>query len=593
MVGRLVERGIRSLVLWSGFLLLLVLPLSAQIKVKVEPQLIMAGKRFQISYQYSGREKVSFTPPTLPRGLSMIYKAGPEYVRSQMIINGKASSEEYTLWSLTLIADEPGNYQIPAASFTTAKGEQKTKAVSIKVSPSVEPSKGKPVLALEPVLSKRTVYLEEPIRLRYRLYHTLDRLQPTFIPEANIDGTRFVLLEGHDKGIASIERYKGRNVKSYLMGNILLYPQKVGRIEIPAQEATVRYQEPSDDGIDQILLGGMLSVAQVHSSPVEIEVLPLPELGKPQNFSGAVGEHFSISLEQVTREAKTNEGLELKLVLKGNGGLKMASLPTIHFPESFDSYDPKEQSSEAIGSEDVSVERSLTYYVTPRKVGTFEIPPIEFSYFSPSKKAYQTVATSPLKISVSKGKTSASVVSTEGSGADEVLVRGDTPYGLQHRLESKVESGQFWPLSLNFYLWHIGLFLLGLGVYLLLARYRKEREDQARYNATRAGRFAIKQLRSAAKYLEKEETDNFFLALEKSLWGYASNKYGLPLSSLDRASLEASMRERGIPEELIDRYISLLDVAQAARYAPAESKASRSYYEEALSILTALEEVKV
>lgn len=100
------------------------------------------------------------------------------------------------------------------------------------------------------------------------------------------------------------------------------------------------------------------------SQPVKITVKPLPEAGKPLGFSGMVGT-LAMTTSISTDTLKANDALTYKVVLRGNGNMKLLEAPKITFPHDFDVYDPKVTRDLSGTSGTVTFE----YLVIPRYAG--------------------------------------------------------------------------------------------------------------------------------------------------------------------------------------------------------------------------------
>ena len=59
----------------------------------------------------------------------------------------------------------------------------------------------------------------------------------------------------------------------------------------------------------------------VGSNPVEIEVLPLPEAGRPDAFTGLVG-RLEVSASIDRTDAETNDALTYRLEVSGTGNIR-------------------------------------------------------------------------------------------------------------------------------------------------------------------------------------------------------------------------------------------------------------------------------
>jgi hypothetical protein len=87
----------------------------------------------------------------------------------------------------------------------------------------------------------------------------------------------------------------------------------------------------------------------------------------------------------------------------------------------------------------------------------------------------------------------------------------------------------------------------------------------------KAGKVAVKRLRSASACLRNEELDRFYEEILRSIWGYLSDKLNIPVSDLTRNNAVASLIECGIDEENIKNLTDILDKCEFARYSPSAS----------------------
>ena len=142
------------------------------------------------------------------------------------------------------------------------------------------------------------------------------------------------------------------------------------------------------------------------SKPVKITVKPLPEAGKPLGFSGMVGT-LAMTTSMSTDTLKANDALTYKVVLRGNGNMKLLEAPKITFPHDFDVYDPKVTRDISGTSGTVTFE----YLVIPRYAGDYKIPAVQYSYFDPQAGAYKMLKGKEYSVRVEKGNES-----SQGSG---------------------------------------------------------------------------------------------------------------------------------------------------------------------------------
>lgn len=129
----------------------------------------------------------------------------------------------------------------------------------------------------------------------------------------------------------------------------------------------------------------------VESRPLTLRILPLPEAGRPADFSGAVGQ-FTVRAETSAQRVDAGASFPLTLHIEGVGNLHAFAPPPLRLP-----------GFHALGSIDTkaSGRRTITYDVSPLQASTAGVPAIAFAFFDPTPPAsYRTVTTMPLPLVV-------------------------------------------------------------------------------------------------------------------------------------------------------------------------------------------------
>jgi hypothetical protein len=139
------------------------------------------------------------------------------------------------------------------------------------------------------------------------------------------------------------------------------------------------------------------------SKELPIEVLPLPTAGKPDSFSGAVG-NFHITGNLNTAQIKANQPFSLKIRFQGVGNVKAIELPPLNLPKELEVYDTKKESQFMKTGEGF---KEFEILLIPRAVGDMKIPPIAVSYFDPKAIKYVSQSTPTFQIKVLPGDGSA------------------------------------------------------------------------------------------------------------------------------------------------------------------------------------------
>ena len=130
---------------------------------------------------------------------------------------------------------------------------------------------------------------------------------------------------------------------------------------------------------------------------LRLTVQPIPEIGRPPHFNGAIGE-YQISAEVERGWVEAGNALTLTVRISGHGNIQTITgpkLPTI--PGVMVSGPPHvKEHKEHINP----TGRVYTYALTPLQTGTLRIPAIKFAYFNPSRAVYATTETTPIPVSV-------------------------------------------------------------------------------------------------------------------------------------------------------------------------------------------------
>jgi hypothetical protein len=151
----------------------------------------------------------------------------------------------------------------------------------------------------------------------------------------------------------------------------------------------------------------------VHAESAQLVVMPLPEEGRPADFSGAVGVlEARAGLDGAA--ARVGDPLMLTIRLEGTGNVKLLPRPTVELP----------WASVVPGSERVRIDSSgalvrgvkeFDFILTPSRPGAVVLPVIRYSYFNPYRAAYEWAESTPADVQVADGALATSAESDESS----------------------------------------------------------------------------------------------------------------------------------------------------------------------------------
>jgi len=585
---------------------------------------VAVGETFTLVYTLNA-QGTNFRGPAI-QGFDIISGPSTSTSSSVRFINGSTTMSITYSYTYLIQATKEGSFDIPAASVQVNGKQLSSNTVNIKVVKNANAQGG--VQGQGSVGQGRgggqasagggsvnDVYIRafasnsnplqgEGIFITYKIYFKVNISQPYISKLPSFAGFWSPnLSKENDKLQQTTQMIDGEQYSVADIRKIALFPLKSGKLVIDPLELTcvaqVKRQTKTKTGDpffddffnDSFFNSGVANVEKnLKSNPVVINVQPLPEAGKPIDFSGAVG-NFTFHSEIDKTRLKTNEAVTLKCTVSGKGNLQLIDKMNVSFPPDFESYEPKVNSSiQAAGSE-VSGTQTFEYLLIPRKAGKFNIKPISFSYYDLSKRKYITLSSPEFTIEVEKGSgESASVMTYSGANKEEIKYIGSDIRHIRERVSGLAPIGSSFYLSVVFWLFFIipsALFLIFLVLWRKLAARRSDTILMKNLKATKVAR---KRLQKAEEFKKSAQQDQFYIAISQALWGYLSDKFSIPLSELSTDSVYEALNNKNVNESIIKQFIETLNNTEFARFAPGEKTVNMErIYSEALEIISKME----
>lgn len=319
-----------------------------------------------------------------------------------------------------------------------------------------------------------------------------------------------------------------------------------------------------------------------------MHVSALPS-GKPEGYCGGVGE-FNISSSINATELKTNDAVTLKLVISGTGNLKLVATPEVNFPETFEVYDPKDESKFKLTSDGLTGNKVIEYLAIPRSAGTFKIPAVQFSYFDIKSKSYKTLTTEEYTLQVAKGEGNAAQSIANFTNKENLQVLNEDIRFIRQNELKLTPRGHYFFGTMAYWLWYI---LPSLAFVLFVLLYRKQIAANAnvvKMRTKKANKVAVKRMKLAGKLLAENKKEAFYDEVLKALWGYVSDKLSIPVSQLSKDNIEEALRSHSVAENLIKEFIDTLNECEFARFAPGDpNQAMDKVYKASLGVIGEME----
>lgn len=594
-------RNILSLTL----LWLLGLTAAAQrIQVSAPPR-VATGEQFYIAYTVNTQDIKNPQLGAIPAGLRLLGGPFVSQQSSYQIINGHASSSSTVQFVYAFEATRHGTVSAPA--FHVTAGGRRVNAQTVRLSivgqdqvdepatpqpqPQPQPSQPAPShegktakssdddLFITVTASKKSCLEQEALLLTYKVYTTQNLTQLNGkMPDVKGAHTQEVQLP-QQKSLQP-DTYNGRQCRSTVWTQYLVYPQISGKLHIPAIKFEGTVVKDYND------LMGLGQYEEEHCSitapAIDIDVKALPT--KPATYGGGVGQ-FNLSAQPGSTNVKAGDPFTLRIVVGGKGNLKLLQQPTVKYPDGFDVYDTKTTDKTNITADGVEGNIIFDYTAVPRKEGKFTIPAVEWTYYDTSSHQYKTLRTQPITLNVAKG---------DGNGGDAADYTQNQKLDIRPITtdEATVRSLSDAFFASGFY-WGVLAILLGIFVALLLRFHQRalERADIVHMLSKNAGKTAEKRLRKARQLMVKGRADRFYDEVLKALWGYAANRLNMRREQLSRDNIAEKLSRRGVGDEPINNFISAIDECEFERYAPGDAAGNmKRTLEAALSAITRLQE---
>ena len=521
---------------------------------------------------------------------------GPNQSVSNTWINGKRTfSKVYSYYISPL---KTGSLSIGQATIEIDEKLYKTISVKINVSESVATNKNpndasyvaNENLHLVAEISNNKPYLNQGFSVVYKLYFS-PQINVTNVGE--IDSPEFNDFWSHNIKIPrlQIERgtFKGESYNYVIWKKTVLYPQKTGKLNILPLSLDVSVDVPTNK---RDFFGNRIYTQvpkTVTAGKREINVLALPK-NAPDNFGGAVGE-FDIELTSTKTELNASESLQATLKVKGDGNLKLFSLPNLKTPSSLEKYDPEYKENVKTKIRGMSGNISDTYTLVPQFKGKYPISSVEFVYFSPKSKSYQTILSNQIIINVLEGPSSFDMNNNDTASSNSIVNKISKSKNQFKFLKTKsnlisLESRNF-IFSTAFYLLLLFPILVILLVLVFFKSNKNTKSDLKGYKSRRANKLAKKYLSDAKISLKKK--DLFYIALEKALHNFLKSKLSIETSDYTKEKIIGLMTEKNIESKSIKLFIKLIENCEYARYTPASNVAINNDYEDAVNVISEID----
>ncbi len=563
------------------------LGLAADVKVsaEVDSRRVVAGESFTLTVRVEGPLR-GIEAPEFP-DLSDFFVVGTSSSSNFSFVNGRTHNEK--IYHYNLIADREGEFNIPAIP-VTVKGEvYETEPMVLTVHPGVGgtsaiPPSGGPDPAPDQGSSAgdssgqvyirswtdgEKIYVGEQLTHHFALYRDA-RVRFRGNPQYEAPETPGFWTESLGDEISGFQKIDGRDFAVTELRSAL-FPHEPGNLEVGAASLRVTLYDPYRDdffnftrGKDKIL----------RTQAIEVEVLPLPEAGRPASFGGTVARDLNLKARLDPGPYEAGQPVTLTVTLSGYGNPRTFAMPELEIGENFRDYDSDLQSRVSVNENRIHVRKEFTWVLVPQNEGRLEIPALEYPWFDPVEGRYRLAksAALPLNVAPSQATKTKPLVFTETNQGVETLAKSI------HHLKTEpllAGDGKRFPRSASFWTALALPWPVLAGAYFWRRRRDTIAADGRAHRARGAGKAARRHLKEASASLGAGDFESFCDALARGLRGYLGDRLGASAAGLNDEDIDSRLAAGGVDDTTRESVRTLLGECDFARFAPGEKDQAR------------------
>jgi hypothetical protein len=345
-------------------------------------------------------------------GLAIGAPSGPSTSSFQSVVGRRVTTTSSQRWVIPVRPERAGEFEIPPFELTVDGKRYATSALHLKV---VEDMRGAELGFLEVTPSSTKVVEGQPFTLAVELgwdaalngvnFGELSlgfwdgipgaiEVESDFPPPGadvmerwfTVNGTSYVDVE-----VLPQAEVRGRTFHRFRILRSFL-PTRGGRIEIP--ESFLNFGRAQERG--SFFDRRVVKVEDYYVGAPEryVDVLALPEEGRPLDYTGAVGD-LEVRASVDRRDVDQGESIKLTVEWTGAGNLEFFDAPELGRMESFAGFRVYGR------TEDKDFDRRTAVYdLAPLAPDVDAIPPVPLWVFDPESSEYVELATQPIPIRV-------------------------------------------------------------------------------------------------------------------------------------------------------------------------------------------------
>ena len=377
------------------------------------------------------------------------------------------------------------------------------------------------------------------------------------------------------------EERRYEEVRDGILYNVIelrtaLFPLVSGIIKIPSASfkcnIIIRQQRNRGSLFDEFMGGGGRRYPVERSTePVKMTIKPLPVVGKPEGFTGAVGKYTMDVLAKPTK-LKVGDPITLAINIRGEGNIQTIGEPLLA-PEGmkdFKAYNFEAKVTITGRGHGIKGEKLFNKVIEPQSEDSGVIPGISFSYFDPELEKYKTITHAPIPIEVEHSEIEIPIhLSVEGAGMTKgqvkILTKDILPimsdlYSFENQRSAIYKS----PFILAI------VFIIPILIVVACIYVQRQREllhsDVGYARKKRAMAHAQQHLSNARELLQLDNSSEFYAALAKTILKHIADKLNVTPAAVTSDNIYDILEKRGVSDDVIRELRQCLESCDYGRF---------------------------
>ncbi len=538
-----------------------------------DPAVVVFPEQSRIRLRLVTNTRVA--PPTLPVVDGLVFELQGPSTQQRMYSDGfRTINETWVDWLVQVRPLRVGEFTIPPFDVPTGKGVERTPQLTLRAVKDIEGSKfGSLTMRVEP----KRVYVQEPVRVTFEFsvdsgvkvtqnqasngepYLNIELVAPWL---QRLDGAvriespapergRVVNLV-HDRTLLPTQQVDGpaRGGHSFFTCRLerAYLPSRVGTLTIPAAIMGFEAETGQYRVVEDFFRPRRVPVTKmfyVDAPAVDVEVLPLPEAGRPSPFYGAVG-RFTIDARADRDRVRVGSSVKLIVSIRGAGNTEFLKVPELGEVAGFHVLGTKERRDTGL------VE--VTYDLTPLAATVRELPAVRWNFFdtTPGVERFVAVETRPIPLGVEALPEGEGLEALPGEAPAPVVLGVDDIFDMQPLAESAPAPAPQRPDRGVALLSMLAPWALALACVAFLRR-------RAAWRADVAGQRERGARKAFARALAAEGPSAALVA-------YLADRLAVADAAIIGPDLGARLRAHGVEDRLANEIVAAVDAGVAARY---------------------------